>query len=1102
MGNNNSNTHKEPIGIGIEPNDFTIVCPSTVKERKDLNMNIYFNDNLWRIKTEREQLDNKNPEFFPTREQINFLEMRKTKRAVAELKRGGKIQRPCFDQKKTIEAELENKKRAVLFTRERRAKYREIFIMQIEENRMAMMHDKNASLPAEKNKKIIEKPKKIIQKIHPLAKVQVKPKTYPQYLVSVVFNQEDFEETEIEKIAAKPKQAKTFFVFFGCDPNSVNDESEVNLSELVYNLQAMKDMTNDENMKEYIILLPKAYSFGDVAPREMKYSEYTENFNYFKFDPKAIVRYLIENKIKPGETFSLKKIKEILEMVGLPLKTEEEKRKYKEMIEKEKAKKERLENNRDEYKDKKKKKILLPQNKRISQYSSSADIEEKKAAINQENKYNTNKPLNLQSELNIKEEDNESKDSQFTPSKSKIPEIKNEDMRENGKVENGQVRHVTIKVIERNSATVDNGDNNKSKNETESKTKVKELYTEEIVKKKEVATITTKITPKEEKNFTIPSSSKIDATSQISEINKQKTSIESNVMDRMEKNKKEENKTIKEENKSNSNNISHEKKLIKLKVKSNAKKNEKKKEQSPSQVPTTDKEMKINKNEISASASINPQIENANSVLAKNSQVDLAKINEQLENSAEEEEEPIIKKEEQPIKEQESPQKAQEPRQDFPKNENISQKVISSNSNSPISQLNKKMLHSFTMPTTIEKVTLQQPVRQTKNDKNEIIPAQKNSNIIEPPQTIAPESKTNLIQTTINPIAEYVPFKQDASIKNKDTFRKKAPTFEEEEKLIQNFANLMAKQDEEKEKKRLEEQKKENEIGNNILSPKSVNSDEDFTTMCNYQSENITEITQKMQRRLVDPRKISFLMRKLERDEDLKNLVLQPSNIDLKDSYPCDTLVSNFFSNERFPKFKQGELSLPKFTPLIDVRLKNSFGIISEDKLQNLKGKNETKAGIDIRKNKTSQKHNSEIIMALSFGEMLDNKGGKKIMDKEIQKEDEDDFQSKISQLRKKSMLFQQILLNRRKEIELANIEAKQEEESNSSLSSIENEKANISPWERATLGTGKNNKKYKVNLGLLEKRKELTQIDLMERRYKIIHPRSKTSCFKRPHKC
>ena len=70
--------------------------------------------------------------------------------------------------------------------------------------------------------------------------------------------------------------------------------------------------------KDWVILLPKAYNFGDEKPHEIKLSEYTQNFFCYKLDPKNILKFLKKQNLQK-EDLSLKTIRELLTTFAAPV---------------------------------------------------------------------------------------------------------------------------------------------------------------------------------------------------------------------------------------------------------------------------------------------------------------------------------------------------------------------------------------------------------------------------------------------------------------------------------------------------------------------------------------------------------------------------------------------------------------------------------------------------------------------------------------------------------------------------------------------------------------------------------------------------------------
>lgn len=72
---------------------------------------------------------------------------------------------------------------------------------------------------------------------------------------------------------------------------------------------------------------------------------------------------------------------------------------------------------------------------------------------------------------------------------------------------------------------------------------------------------------------------------------------------------------------------------------------------------------------------------------------------------------------------------------------------------------------------------------------------------------------------------------------------------------------------------------------------------------------------QTIQERLKDPLKTKFMLNKLQRNEDLKNLLLQRSNNEYTQMKNCETALDQFLSPNKFPGFFSTRLGTAAFSP-------------------------------------------------------------------------------------------------------------------------------------------------------------------------------------------
>ena len=357
------------LGIGLQPGDATLVVPGVLKERGEFYRRQIFHDDIWKIKGEREELDTNQPENFPLREYVNYLKLRQEKRIQAAALKVP-IKRICHEFVAVKEVELKAKKDEVadrrVYDEEKLKLCKEQIVSINKEKKLAVVNDINARNHAVEHQEFMQtirrSPKRIIRRIPLPSQSQLRPRIHtPSYVLSVTYH--DSEDTTGGNFPVEPKRKlKTVFIKIGEELKRVNEsegeqdpdaQTGVNLYQLLKEINEsvrIKDEsveTKKESKDEFVVLLPKAFGFGDEIPRDMRYDEYTENYTYFRIDPSNIAQFLVDNKVKPDEVVSLKKIRDMLDLLGLPLQTEEEKERYKKMLEKERQRKEKLDEARD-----------------------------------------------------------------------------------------------------------------------------------------------------------------------------------------------------------------------------------------------------------------------------------------------------------------------------------------------------------------------------------------------------------------------------------------------------------------------------------------------------------------------------------------------------------------------------------------------------------------------------------------------------------------------------------------------------------------------------------------------------------------------------------
>ncbi len=332
----------------------TLVQPGTITDRGESNRNEYFSNDSWKIKGDPKPLDLKPPEQFPLREYINYLQQRSEEAAKVESQ---PIKRPCHDHQPYLIQELNAKKELVmqanLDDKEKLELARQRLLDSTKELKMAVVNDMNA----QKLARLIEdtQTRKVIRPVEKPPMVQVKPRLYVPYMVSVVLRDDEAEQAPSSQEngsaanrgpATKGSDSpKTVFIRLGEGERNFGmgeDKPRINLYSLLRELMGHEE-TRQKDGTEFVMVMPKAFTFGDDEPRKISYSEYASNFAYFRVDPRNIADFLARNNIKPDENMTLERIRDLVSTLGLPLKTEKERSKYRKMLDTERERQTRLE---------------------------------------------------------------------------------------------------------------------------------------------------------------------------------------------------------------------------------------------------------------------------------------------------------------------------------------------------------------------------------------------------------------------------------------------------------------------------------------------------------------------------------------------------------------------------------------------------------------------------------------------------------------------------------------------------------------------------------------------------------------------------------------
>eukprot|EP01022_Parablepharisma_sp_SALTPOND_P007684 TRINITY_DN1323_c0_g1_i2.p2 TRINITY_DN1323_c0_g1~~TRINITY_DN1323_c0_g1_i2.p2 ORF type:complete len:851 (-),score=140.14 TRINITY_DN1323_c0_g1_i2:5509-8061(-) len=294
------------VDLALTNDNKTVTAPLLVNTRGELNKTSYITKEDWRVKNETQAPIFTPPEGFPIRNHVNFL-LHRAKEAEYSKRSKSPVERPCKHRTEE-EEELERKRKAMAFAKLQKILAKRTVQTRTQEKEKANTEDIEV-IPKTCVKKIIK----------PVLKTVLKQKEYKPY----IFTNELMHSREI--IADFPKEKtpvrRPVFLHFGpIDTGLVSMNRFINdLSEKFtgpvqhYSPQKVRA----ERPQELIIVLSKAYKFGDKTPRSVAPSEYTQNFSYYKLDPTAVIEFLTDN-LKDKE-ITLNELKELLKIVGIPL---------------------------------------------------------------------------------------------------------------------------------------------------------------------------------------------------------------------------------------------------------------------------------------------------------------------------------------------------------------------------------------------------------------------------------------------------------------------------------------------------------------------------------------------------------------------------------------------------------------------------------------------------------------------------------------------------------------------------------------------------------------------------------------------------------------
>eukprot|EP00826_Nyctotherus_ovalis_P025842 TRINITY_DN2005_c0_g1_i7.p1 TRINITY_DN2005_c0_g1~~TRINITY_DN2005_c0_g1_i7.p1 ORF type:complete len:388 (-),score=174.05 TRINITY_DN2005_c0_g1_i7:77-1240(-) len=254
------------------------------------------------------------------------------------------------------------------------------------------------------------------------------------------------------------------------------------------------------------------------------------------------------------------------------------------------------------------------------------------------------------------------------------------------------------------------------------------------------------------------------------------------------------------------------------------------------------------------------------------------------------------------------------------------------------------------------------------------------------------------------------------------------------------------------------------------------------------------ELSEEELRELEIARKIEVLLKRLSKDSDLKNFLLQYSEGELQELLGLDSVMMSFFSEKNYPDFYRSKLKDSKFTPYIDVA---EFSLKHR---MNLGDENASLAGSEIdweffralylrmKQHEDRRTKGLEADTGVIRNVGLDNPQEIDVKDYSeevlagnadlLKDTDPMDVVKRFMLLKEQLNAVASLMNKHNRQIEnettpvaynktLRKVQLRQQEEA-----------INLPELAR----------KYRVNMSLIERRKYLTELEVLERRYRILN--------------
>lgn len=346
------------LGIGLDRS--TVRTPSFIASKGEFSMTTYLGDGLWRT-GEKSVASPVGTTYVPPR-------VRKPvpRRIVATASPPATSRDP--------EAELDLLRARVAAMRSEAAIHREInqrFLLRTaQEKRVSVLNDIVRRKMESYELRAQDEPprRRVIRPIPAPLKAAIRVQTFVPYFISLVCPQPNTPGTAETQTATNPPERET--VLMKVTDSEESEGNQVKVLELLraiepfvappgkseyvtgnedfYTLMAKPQGPDkgEEKPREFVALIPKAFGYGDLGPRGLKYSEYTENFNCYRMDPVKLVSYLRKHLSDGQVELSIASLKRLLIKAALPVYNEVERNKYTIMLEREERRRRRVERRR------------------------------------------------------------------------------------------------------------------------------------------------------------------------------------------------------------------------------------------------------------------------------------------------------------------------------------------------------------------------------------------------------------------------------------------------------------------------------------------------------------------------------------------------------------------------------------------------------------------------------------------------------------------------------------------------------------------------------------------------------------------------------------